>query len=286
MRIRFWGVRGAVAATEARFLGVGGNTPCVEVRDRDDELLVLDAGIGLYWLGKRLLTGPHGRGSGRTTILLSHSHWDHIQGFPFFVPAFIPGNEVRVLGGGVERLEDTLEGQMSPTYSPLVSLSNLGASVTIGELPERVEVGAMVVTHADTHNDQHPVVAYRIEEGERSCCYVCEVDHPDGLRPEVVELARGADLLIHEAFFTEDESGERPSLAGSRGPSPTGHSTFGQATDLALAAGAKRLLYFYHHPNHDDARIEAAVERERARVKALGAELELDTAREGAELDV
>lgn len=293
MRVRFWGVRGALAATGEGFQRVGGNTPCVEVRDRDDELIVLDAGIGAYWLGRQLLAGPHGRGQGRTTLLFSHSHWDHIQGFPFFIPAFIPGNSLRVYGGGVKRLEDTLEGQMDPTYSPLVSLSNLGADVKIGELqdPEnqRLEVGQMVVTHACFPNGPHQVVGYRIQEGERSLCYVSEVDHPEpGLRQEVVDLARGCDVLIHESYYTEAElaSAHPPSLAGPLGPPPAGHSTFAQATQVALEVGAKRLLFFYHHPDRDDDAIDAAIEAQRARAKAAGSSLEIDTAREGTEFEV
>ena len=290
MRIRFWGVRGALAATEAEFQRVGGNTPCVEVRDRDDELLVLDAGIGAYWLGKQLLSGAHGRGQGSATLLFSHSHWDHIQGFPFFVPAFIPGNKVRVFGGGVHRLEDTLEGQMNPTYSPLVSLSNLGADVEIGGLEDNplLEVGQLRITHAIFPNGPHEVVGYRIEEQGRSLCYICEVDHPEeGLREEVVELARGCDLLIHESYYTDAElAASHPSLAGRLGPPPAGHSSFGQATDVALAAGAKRLLYFYHHPDRDDDAVDAATAEQRARVAAAGSSLEVDTAREGTEVEI
>jgi phosphoribosyl 1,2-cyclic phosphodiesterase len=287
MRIYFWGVRGATAATDPSFLGVGGNTPCVEVRDSEGNLLILDAGIGMYWLGRKLLAGPFGRGQGKVTLLLSHSHWDHIQGFPFFVPAFIPGNDVRVYGGGVDRLEDTLEGQMDPTYSPLVSLSNLGAQVSITDLPDELGVGNMSVTHTLTKNGEHDVVAYRLEEAGSSLCYVCEVSHPGGLRPEVVELARGADLLIHESYYTPQEvSDGLPRLSGPRGPLPTGHSSFKDATDVALAAGVKRLLFFYHHPDHDDACIEAAVAAQRARVAEAGSELVVDTAREGAEHEI
>lgn len=292
MRVRFWGVRGALAATGAEFQRVGGNTPCVEVRDGDDELLILDAGIGAYWLGRQLLSGPHGRGQGRATLLFSHSHWDHIQGFPFFVPAFIPGNEVQVFGGGVERLEDTLEGQMDPTYSPLVSLSNLGAKVEIGGLEDKplLEVGKLRVTHATFPNGPHQVVGYRIEEGERSLCYICEVDHPeDGLRAEVVELARGCDLLIHESYYTDEELEAVPrdlSLAGELGPPPAGHSSYGQATSVALEAGVKRLLFFYHHPDRDDDAVDAQIAAQRARVAAAGATLEIESAREGTEIEV
>ncbi|MBL4848509.1 MAG: MBL fold metallo-hydrolase [Planctomycetes bacterium] len=289
MRVRFWGVRGALAATEACFQRVGGNTPCVEIRDQDNELLILDAGIGLYWLGRQLLTGPHGRGQGSVTLLFSHSHWDHIQGFPFFVPAFIPGNKVRVFGGGVDRLEDTLEGQMDPTYSPLVSLSNLGANVDIGALEDNplLEVGQLRITHATFPNGPHQVVGYRIEEADKSVCYICEVDHPnEALRQQVVDLARGCDLLIHESFYTDAEVGAAPGLAGKLGPPPSGHSTFGQATSVALEAGVKRLLYFYHHPDRDDDAIDAAIKEQRARVAALGSALEVDTAREGTEFEI
>ena len=290
MRLRFWGVRGAITATEGSHLGVGGNTPCIELRGEDGHLVVLDAGIGLYWLGRSLLTGPHGRGQGQVTLLLTHSHWDHIQGIPFFVPGFIPGNTLDIWGGGVDHLDAILEGQMDPTYSPLVSMGNLGAKVSFGNLDEHAELeaGELTVTHATFQNGPHEVVGYRIQEGDKSVCYVAEVDHPpDGLSQAVVALARGADLLIHEAYYTNEELARGGiSLAGPSGPPAEGHSSFGQATDVALAASAKRLLYFYHHPDHDDATIEAAVDAERRRLEARGSALVVDTAREGREYEI
>jgi phosphoribosyl 1,2-cyclic phosphodiesterase len=291
MRVRFWGVRGAFAATTPESLGIGGNTPCVEVRDSNGYLLILDAGIGLYWLGRNLLTGPCGRGQGELTMLLSHSHWDHIQGFPFFVPGFIPGNKVDIWGGGVTFLEDILEGQMSPTYSPIASMSNMGSSLTVGDLAEHPELtpGGFSIRHATFRSGPHDVVGYRISEGNRSLCYIAEVEHgSDGtLCPEVVELAKGADVLIHEAYYTNEEfAGHRPRLAGDSGPRSNGHCSFEQATDVALAAGVKRLQYFYHHPDHDDETIHAAVDRERERVAAMGVEMRIESAREGLEFEV
>ena len=289
MRVRFWGVRGASAATDVEFLNVGGNTPCVEVRDRAGQLLVFDAGIGLYWLGRSLIAGPHGKGKGEVALFLSHTHWDHIQGFPYFVPAFIPGNQLQIWGGGAE-LESILEGQMNPTYSPLASLSNMGSTITLHQLQagEDVVIGALRVRHAPLRNGRHTVTGYRVEEGQRSLCYVCEVDHTAaGLEPAVIELARDVDLLIHESYHTnEEEAAGGTSLAGPWAPCASGHASFAQAVDAALAAGAKRLLFFYHHPDHTDAQIEAAVARERARLAALGSTLEIDTAREGTELQV
>lgn len=291
MRVRFWGVRGALATTEPSAQGVGGNTPCVEVRDDHDNLVVLDGGIGLYWLGRNLLAGPHGRGKGEVTVLLSHTHWDHIQGFPFFVPCFIPGNKVSIWGGVTPHLESILEGQMNPVYSPIVSLGNMGATIQVRQLEQQegdIVVGDLRVRHARIHNGSHDCVGYRIEEGSRSICYLAEVEHPAGvLDPEVVKLALGADVLVHEAYYTNEElEDQRPGLAGTHAPGAQGHSSFAQATDLALAAGAKRLFYFYHHPDHDDATIEKAVAQERARVARAGAALEVDAAREGTDLRI
>lgn len=295
MRVRFWGVRGALATTEATSQGVGGNTPCIEVRDEHEALVVLDAGIGLYWLGRSLLAGPHGRGKGELTVLLSHTHWDHIQGFPFFVPAYIPGNTLSIWGGVTPHLEDILEGQLNPVYSPIVSLTNMGATIQVRQLEQQegdIAVGELRIRHARIHNGSHDCVGYRIQEGDRSLCYVAEVEHKDGvLDPAVLELARGADILLHEAFYTNEELAAaasdglgRAGLAGPCAPGPQGHSSFGQATELALAAGAKRLYYFYHHPDHDDATIDRAVAQERARVVERGAALEVDAAREGTEI--
>jgi len=290
MRLRFWGVRGAFAATGPGFLRTGGNTPCVEVRDAAGRLLVLDAGIGLYWLGRSLLAGPHGRGKGEVTFLLSHTHWDHIQGFPFFVPAFIPGNHLRVWGDVGQQLDSILEGQMNPIYSPIVSLQNMGSTLDFGALEPGapLEVGGLVVRHAVLRGGGGETLGYRLEEGGRSCCYVPEVEQPDGgLDPAVLELARGADLLIHDAFYTDAElPGGGGGVAGPSGPPEPGHSSYGQATALARAAGVGRLLYFYHHPDRDDDAVEAAVAAERARLDADGVALPVDAAREGMELEV
>src|SRR5438105_12792363 len=100
MRVKFWGVRGSLTAPSADMIDTGGNTACIEVRTATGALLVLDAGIGLYWLGRSLLTQAYGRGQGEATIFLSRTHWDHIQGIPFFVPAHLPGNKIHIYGRG------------------------------------------------------------------------------------------------------------------------------------------------------------------------------------------
>lgn len=279
-----------MAAPVGATQGYGGNTPCVEVRGADGALIALDAGMGLYWLGRSLLAGPHGRGKGELTLLLSHTHWDHIQGFPFFVPAFIPGNRMAVWGGGVDHLEPILEGQMNPTYSPLVSLSNLGAQVEFGELGTHptMTVGGVTITHLTYPSGPHQIVGYRLEEGGRSLCYLPEVEHPSGEpTPALVEFARGADILVHEAYYTTEELAQGGlSLAGRSGPPAGGHTSFREATEFGLAAGVGKMYYFYHHPDHDDGTIEAAVAAERARLRVRGAELDVEAAREGVEFEV
>ncbi|MEZ6187640.1 MAG: MBL fold metallo-hydrolase [Planctomycetota bacterium] len=288
MRVRFWGVRGAFASTQADTLRVGGNTPCVEVRDKHDELVVLDAGHGLYWLGKQLLAGPWGRGQGHLTLLLSHTHWDHIQGFPFFVPAFIPGNSVVVWGPGGAELQAVMAGQLDPTYSPLVSMENMPAQIRINELApgQQLTLGKLSVRHAMLPNGSHRTVGYRIREGERSLAYLPELAHPRGaVSQAALDLARGCDVVIHETYYSPEQlAAGGASLGGPGAPAASGHSSFTQAVDLALAAGAKRLLCFYHHPDRPDDEVEALLEAERARIG--DAELEVDTAREGAEFDL
>ena len=290
MKIKFWGVRGSIPAPGPDTIRYGGNTSCVSVHTKRGGLVIIDMGTGLMHLGNTLMGGVFGKGGGHATMLLSHTHWDHIQGFPFFVPAFIAGNKISVWGGVTPHLEDILEGQMNPVYSPIVSLGNMGSTITVRQLEHQegdIVVGDLRIRHARIHNGPHDCVGYRIEEGSRSICYLAEVEHPAGiLDPEVVELARGADILVHEAFYTNEELDDRPGLAGSHAPGAQGHSSFGQATDLALAAGAKRLYYFYHHPDHDDPTIEKAVAQERARLARTGATLEVDAAREGTDIRI
>ena len=148
------------------------------------------------------------------------------------------------LGGGVKHLEDTLEGQMSPTYSPIASMTNLGANVQVGDLYEQevLNRGGFKIRHATFRCGPHDIVGFRIEEGGWSLCYVAEAEHPKGKPLEaVVELARGADVLIHEAYYTNEEfEGARVSLAGPAGPPASGHSCYAQATDVAASRAGSR----------------------------------------------
>jgi phosphoribosyl 1,2-cyclic phosphodiesterase len=295
MRIKFWGVRGTIAAPGRSTLGVGGNTPCIEVRTATNALIVLDAGIGLCWLGRSLLPGPHGRGQGETTILLSRTHWDHIQGIPFFVPAFLKGNKIHIHGAALAGhakkmdLHAILEGQMREAYSPIVTLGNMPSITSVRDVVsgEAFEVGgAMVRSHALERGvgDETASIAYRVEEEGRSLVYVSDVAYARGVPDAAtVAFAKDADIVVHEAYYIADERDARPGPPTLRQPR---HATFGEATDLAVRAGAKRLFFTHHHPDHDDDLIARSVEAERKRLRGMGSKLEVETAREGVELAV
>jgi len=272
LTVRFWGVRGSVAAGGAGYAEVGGNTSCVAVR-AGDELLVFDAGTGLRGLGAS--ENPR-----QASFFFSHLHWDHIQGFPFFGPAFVPGNRFTLHGPGkgAGRLLDALENQMRAPSFP-VTLEAMGARLDFSEVKDgsRVAVGPATVT-ARALNHPGGCLGYRVERGGRAVVYATDFEPLDdgALDPVAVELARGADLLIADAQYTADE------YAGRCGPCRKGwgHNAVEHATALAEAAGVKQLVLFHHDPSHDDASIDGLEAQARQAFSATRA------AREGLVLEV
>jgi len=251
--IRFWGVRGSIASAGGHTVGVGGNTSCVEV-EAGPTRICFDAGTGLRAFGTHLGAAPL-----ELHLLLSHFHWDHIQGFPFFGPAYIPGNKLHVYGPerSVPRGSDVrgaLDAQMRAPHFP-VGLEAMRAELDFRALPAGAAfaVGeAMVRTAAACH--PNGCLAYRIDHGGRSMVYATDTEH-DGrtgaLDTQLVELARGADVLIYDAQYTEAEY-----HAGKRG---WGHSTATEAVRVARAARVGQLVLFHHDPSRSDedvARIE------------------------------
>src|SRR5688572_16590953 len=137
MKVRFWGVRGSIPAPGPETNRYGGNTSCVSVMTATGHLIIIDMGTGAVALGRSLMAAEFGKGKGHATILLSHAHWDHIQGFPFFPPIYVPGNRIDIYGAArsSSMLEGILEGQMNPHFSPIQKLKNLGASISILAVP-------------------------------------------------------------------------------------------------------------------------------------------------------
>jgi phosphoribosyl 1,2-cyclic phosphodiesterase len=263
MRVTFWGVRGSIATSGLEFARFGGNTTCVEV-EAGGERLVLDAGTGIRALGNKM--AREARVLGRpveATILFSHLHWDHVQGFPFFLPAFDPKNRIE-LHGPIEEdgdVETVLRRQMLPPSFP-VTLDAMRAEKRFHTVRsgDELAIGSLAVRARALCHPQGSI-GYRIEHGGRSMCFATDTEHlADGsVDDALLDLARDVDLLIYDAQYTEAQ------YEGTDGQGPPrrgwGHSTYVAAARVARATGAKRLVLTHHDPGHDDAMIER-IERE------------------------
>jgi CheY-like chemotaxis protein/phosphoribosyl 1,2-cyclic phosphodiesterase len=288
MRIRFWGTRGSLAKPGPSTLRYGGNTSCVEVRTAAGTLIVVDCGTGAHALGHALAAS---RAPVRGHLLITHTHWDHIQGFPFFAPLFGPGNEwdIYAPGGLGQQLEQTLAGQMEYQYFP-VTLGQLGATIRYHDLVEGTF--ALDDVRVITQYLNHPALAlgYRLEAG--SIAVVYSSDHephalplggPGGAPPAHLEDRRhvaflaGADLVIHDAQYRLDEYGDKIGW---------GHTPAECAVDYALAARARRLALFHHEPLRDDEGVDDLLETCRRRVAAAGGGLDVFAAAEGQMIDL
>ncbi len=256
MNFRFWGVRGSIATPGPETVKYGGNTPCVEV-NAGGKLIILDGGTGLRCLGIDLIR----RGLPcEDDIFLSHLHWDHIQGIPFFTPAFIPGNTFRIWGErkGDHAVQQALERQMTDPNFP-VPLSIMGSDLTFNEIVagETVALGDVTVRTASL---RHPngCLGIRVEHEGSSLVYTTDTEHdPESgaLDPNVLELARDADVLIYDSMYTEAEY--------RNGKIGWGHSTYAEALRISREAGVKRLFFFHHDPTHDDAYLDARLDEAR-----------------------
>jgi diguanylate cyclase (GGDEF)-like protein len=281
--VRFWGTRGSIAAPGDRTAHYGGNTSCTEVRTSDGTVIVLDCGTGARELGLHLtqtLKPPI-----LLHLFIGHTHWDHIQGFPFFVPAFIPGVELNVYAplGFQQSLEEAMAGQMEYSYFP-VKLRDLRSRIHFTELEEGFFRVGDVLVETQYLNHTAPTIAYRITSGGATIAYV--TDHEPFWRPEEgilhhpgdqrhVAFMKDADLVIHDAQYTEEEYRQRVGW---------GHSTVDYAVDVAMEAGARRVALFHHDPTHDDAAMERLEAAAKARAQAAGSGMEVFAAREGLEL--
>ncbi|WP_437714401.1 MBL fold metallo-hydrolase [Sorangium sp. So ce448] len=253
MEIKFWGVRGSIASPGPETAAVGGNTSCVEVRCGASRI-ILDAGTGVRKLGDALLR----EGPVEATVLLSHLHWDHIQGLPFFVPAYLPSSRLSFVGSahGVGSLREVLSTQMAAPSFP-VRMDELCAQIAVREARpgEAFDVGEVHVRIAKLN---HPggVLAYRVEHEGRSVVYATDTEHYACVDPALRALADGADVLIYDAQYTPEEyRGD-----GGRSKVGWGHSTYVAGAEIARACGARKLVLFHHDPQRTDAGV-AEIER-------------------------
>ena len=273
--LRCWGTRGSIPSPGSHTARYGGNTTCVEVQ-LGEQRLIFDAGSGIRLLGLDLIEN----GDDYHHIFLTHFHWDHIQGFPFFRPLYDPSIDLKIVGPKQRNIDvrSLFAGQMGPIYFP-IPFSVVSATMSFDHLNKgTVQVGDVTL---HTIRVKHPsyVVGYRIEAGGKNICFIpdnelegdmYEVD--DGWRERLVEFIRGADLLVHDSMFTEEEY---PSRLG------WGHSTFRQSVSLAEEAEVKKLLFFHHDPERPDDEIDEIVNRLREEALARGSSLEMEAAAEG-----
>jgi phosphoribosyl 1,2-cyclic phosphodiesterase len=244
--INFWGVRGSIACPGANTVRYGGNTPCVEMLVGSHRL-IFDAGTGIHVLGQSLLGDLPVSGH----LFFSHSHWDHIQGFPFFSPAFMEGNEFDIYGGVIPHgvtIEHRLHDQMTQPNFP-VPLQVMGANLRFHNLDygDKIKLGDVTVT---TGLLNHPggAMGYRISWQDQAVAYITDTEHfSDGLDENVLGLADRADVLIYDCTYTDAEYHHpKTSKVG------WGHSTWQEAVKVAQAAQVKKLVIFHHDPIHDD----------------------------------
>ncbi len=292
MKVRFLGVRGSIPTPGPETARYGGNTSCLTV-EHDDALLILDAGTGIRKLGLELAQ----RGGGQTYhLLLTHTHWDHIQGFPFFVPSFIPGNTIHIYGLPPldKPLDVVLKGQMDPEYFP-VALGEIAAKFVVHDLREaNFSLGPYKIRRSYMN---HPGVTlgYRIEAGGRTFVFATDnepfrhlyEDVPAPAQPDktygrtrdndLIPFISDADLLVADAQYTVEEYKTRMGW---------GHSSYAAAVGIAIQGRAKRLALFHLDPMHADEEIDRHVFDAQSRARARGSALEIFAAREGETVEV
>ena len=295
--LRFWGVRGSIPAPGPDTVRYGGNTACVEFRG-GGEIIILDSGTGIRRLGQALTEEFKGKSLG-LTVLITHSHWDHVQGFPFFSPAYDAVNRLRILGfeGAREGLAGIFSSQMESPFFP-IGLSQLPGHLTFEELRSMEFSIGQVRVRAAFANHPGVCVGYRLDTDAGSLVYM--PDHepfhrlrsqpalPEELREKAEDFARSedekivqflhqADVLVLDAQFDAEEYA---SHAG------WGHSSVDDAVDLALRAEVRRLFLFHHDPAHTDAKLDQMVQYARKLVAQSGKGLEVEAAREGLECEL
>lgn len=296
MKLKFWGVRGSIPTPGKNTVRYGGNTPSLELRLDNGELIIFDAGTGIRNLGDQLIANGE---SIKTYILITHPHWDHIQGFPFFKPAFVSGNEITVIGTDREEidLQHIIADQMKKIYFP-IQLNELKANLNFRSISE--EEFSIFDAHVRTIYVNHPgfTVAYRIDYKGKSIVYVSDnepfdkesasrmtnfepvvlkrfLEHQGDPNQRIVDFAKGADVFIHDATYTPEEYVDKVGW---------GHSHYLYALKMANEAGVKHCVLFHHEPNRTDDHLDRILEKCRNEIKQKKFSFECSAAYEGLEI--
>ncbi|MDH3271288.1 MAG: MBL fold metallo-hydrolase [Gemmatimonadota bacterium] len=276
--VHCWGTRGSIPSPGPKTVRYGGNTTCLEV-SVGEQRLIFDAGSGIRLLGQ----GIAERGPNAIPIFLTHFHWDHIQGFPFFAPLYDAEDRIRVIGpkqNGID-VQNLFAGQMGPIYFP-VPFSFVAAEMEFEHLNEG-EYGVGDAT-LRVMRVRHPsfVIGYRIEVAGKVICFIPDNELEGtmygelepGFDRRIVDFVGDADLLIHDAMYTGEEYPDRVGW---------GHSTFEQALQLAIAGGVRRVLFSHHDPTRTDHDLDAIIAKMREESARAGSDLVVDGAQEGVD---
>ena len=243
LRLKFWGVRGSIACPGPKTVRYGGNTSCVEVRCGQD-LLILDAGTGLRELAESLEQGQ----ALKANLFLTHTHLDHVCGFPFFQPLFKENTSLNIWGGHLpsgRSVRQVFDGLMMDPLWP-IQLDDLRAAITFHDFVAGDSLRPVDGVEVQTAPLNHPngATGYRINYKGKSICYVTDTEHfADRVDENIVRLANDADILIYDSTYTPDDYEHRVGW---------GHSTWEEGVKVAKQAGVKKFIVFHHNPEHDD----------------------------------
>ncbi|MCB1201309.1 MAG: MBL fold metallo-hydrolase [Leptospiraceae bacterium] len=274
IKIKFYGTRGSIPISGSQFNEYGGNTTCVLV-EADDQICIIDAGTGIRNLGNDLLQREFAGQGGFARIFFTHTHWDHIQGFPFFIPLYIPGNHFEIYGQTktvqekVWDIETSLIGQTNYMYFP-INLKDMASKKTFKDISpgQTLQFGELKIsTIALTH--PNVTLGFRFDCGKNSFVFCTDVEHNDQLIRDLAEFSRNADVLAYDCQYTPEEY--------ENGKQGWGHSTFEKAIEICKLGSVKKLSMIHHDPAHDDKAIRNIESRARTLFPAATAVKEGDT---------
>ena len=280
MKLTFWGTRGSIPSPGPNTIKYGGNTTCIEVRLEDGTLIIFDAGTGIRNLGSELVKS---RKNKVINLFISHSHWDHIQGFPFFTPAYLEDTTINIFGcpPTYDKLQEILTNQMESKYFP-VNFGELKAKIIFKEITNGYhKIGDATFSFIENN---HPGTAYGFKVTESGCNMVfitdnelIPIDNKTTRWEDFLDFCKDADLLIHDAQYLNSE------LLNSSG---FGHSSFEQTLDLGLQANVKQLIFFHHNPNRTDSELDYILNNVQDKLMDLDRDIIISAAQEGLTIDL